>query len=166
MDPCNPSPCGPNSICREVNKHAVCSCKTGFIGTPPSCRPECLISSECALDKACVTQKCVDPCPGTCGENARCQVVTHNPICSCSPGYTGDPFNRCTKIICKLIVCKDFTCIFLVMGFLSFTSWSFVSVACKPIFSSLTVFQRRHFRRHHKIRAYRLLADRTPCVEL
>lgn len=59
------------------------------------CRPECMTSSECALDKACINTKCQDPCPGTCGINARCQVVNHNPICSCSVGFTGDPFVRC-----------------------------------------------------------------------
>lgn len=54
-----------------------------------------MVSSECTQDKACINQKCSDPCPGTCGLQARCQVVNHNPICSCSPGYTGDPFTRC-----------------------------------------------------------------------
>ncbi|KAG8232833.1 hypothetical protein J437_LFUL013159, partial [Ladona fulva] len=94
-EPCNPSPCGPNSICREVDGHAVCSCMTGFIGSPPTCHPECVSSAECPLQQACLGQKCRDPCPGTCGQNARCQVVNHNPICSCSPGMTGDPFVRC-----------------------------------------------------------------------
>ena len=100
-NPCQPSPCGPNSQCREVNNHAVCSCLTGFIGSPPSCRPECMVSSDCAQDKACIKQKCIDPCPGTCGLNARCQVVNHNPICSCAPGFTGDPFIRCHKVTSK-----------------------------------------------------------------
>lgn len=97
IDPCQPSPCGPNSHCRQIDQHAVCSCKTNFIGTPPNCKPECVVSSECAQDKACVNQKCNDPCPGTCGINARCQVVNHNAICSCSPGYSGDPFIKCIK---------------------------------------------------------------------
>lgn len=98
IDPCVPSPCGPNSQCRELNDHAVCSCLSSYIGTPPSCRPECVVSSECSQNKACVNQKCSDPCIGTCGLNTRCQVVNHNPICSCSPGYTGDPFASCNKI--------------------------------------------------------------------
>lgn len=76
----------------------MCSCLNGYIGTPPSCRPECVVSSECSQNKACVNQKCVDPCIGTCGLNTRCQVVNHNPICSCSPGFTGDPFASCHKI--------------------------------------------------------------------
>lgn len=93
--PCSPSPCGPYSECRQVNSHAVCSCQKGYVGSPPACKPECMVSSECAQNKACVHQKCVDPCPGTCGLNARCQVVSHNPICSCPPGHSGDPFIRC-----------------------------------------------------------------------
>lgn len=97
VDPCEPSPCGPYSQCRVVNGHAVCSCQANYIGTPPTCRPECMISADCAQDKACINQKCQDPCPGTCGINARCQVVNHNPICSCSPGFTGDPFIRCVQ---------------------------------------------------------------------
>lgn len=96
-NPCIPSPCGPYSECRQVDDHAVCSCQKNYIGSPPACRPECMVSSECPQDKACIRQKCVDPCPGTCSPDARCQVVNHNPICSCPPGYTGDPFTRCIK---------------------------------------------------------------------
>lgn len=40
-------------------------------------------------------QKCQDPCPGSCGFNANCNVYNHNPICSCIEGYTGDPFTSC-----------------------------------------------------------------------
>lgn len=92
-----PSPCGFNSQCRELNEHAVCSCVPDMIGAPPNCRPECILSSECGQEKSCINQKCKDPCPGVCGQNARCQVVNHNPICSCSIGYHGDPFVRCLK---------------------------------------------------------------------
>lgn len=94
-NPCQPSPCGFNSQCRELNNHAVCSCLPDFIGAPPNCRPECVVSSECSQDKSCINQKCKDPCPGTCGQNARCHVVNHNPICSCENGFEGDPFFRC-----------------------------------------------------------------------
>lgn len=96
-NPCVPTPCGPNSQCRNVNDHAVCSCLSNYIGAPPNCRPECVVSSECALDRSCINMKCKDPCPGTCGQNARCQVVNHNAICSCNLGYVGDPFVRCLK---------------------------------------------------------------------
>lgn len=102
-NPCVPSPCGPNSICKSINSQAVCSCVPGFIGMPPSCRPECIMSSECPLHQACVNQKCIDPCPGTCGLNTNCQVINHNPICICQQGYTGDPFTKCF-VICKLLL--------------------------------------------------------------
>lgn len=75
----------------------MCSCSSGYIGSPPNCKPECLVSTDCAQDKACLNQKCVDPCPGTCGLNARCTVVNHNPICSCPIKYIGDPFVRCIE---------------------------------------------------------------------
>ncbi|XP_046680366.1 delta-like protein 4 [Homalodisca vitripennis] len=96
-NPCVPSPCGQYSMCRAVNGHAVCSCQPNYIGSPPSCRPECMVSADCPQNRACINQKCADPCPGTCGLNARCQVVNHNPICSCAPGFTGDPFARCVQ---------------------------------------------------------------------
>lgn len=98
-NPCNPGPCGPNSQCREINGQAVCSCVPSYIGSPPLCRPECVLSSECPINQACSNQKCRDPCPGTCGINARCEVVSHNPICSCPPQFSGDPFIRCTPIV-------------------------------------------------------------------
>lgn len=97
-NPCNPSPCGPNSQCREINGQAVCSCVPGYIGSPPSCRPECVVSAECPQNEACSNQKCRDPCPGTCGIGARCEVINHNPICTCPPRYTGNPFVRCQPI--------------------------------------------------------------------
>lgn len=98
QNPCQPSPCGPNSQCREVNQQAVCSCIQGFIGSPPNCRPECTSNSECPLSQACLNQKCRDPCPGTCGRNARCTVVNHNPFCTCPDRHTGNPFISCTLI--------------------------------------------------------------------
>lgn len=101
-DPCNPSPCGPNSQCKQVNGQGVCSCLPNYIGSPPGCRPECVVSSECPQNRACLNQKCVDPCPGPCGLNTRCEVINHSPICSCRQGFTGDPFSRCFTIPRKL----------------------------------------------------------------
>lgn len=94
-NPCVPSPCGSYSDCHVVQGHPVCSCLSQYYGSPPNCRPECTISSECAPDKSCINQQCVDPCPGVCGINAMCRAVNHNPICSCMYGYVGDPFVRC-----------------------------------------------------------------------
>lgn len=97
VNPCQPSPCGPYSQCRVSQQHAVCSCSPTYVGAPPSCRPECVVSTDCAQDKACVNQRCIDPCPGTCGQNTRCVVVGHNPICSCQLNFVGDPFVSCQR---------------------------------------------------------------------
>lgn len=93
--PCRPSPCGPNSQCRELNGQAVCSCLELYIGLPPNCRPECVLSTECSTEQACINQRCQDPCPGTCGINAECRVRNHSPLCQCRRGFTGDAFTRC-----------------------------------------------------------------------
>lgn len=98
INPCQPSPCGPNSQCREQNSQAICSCLPEFSGQPPNCRPECITSLECPLDKACMQRKCVDPCPGVCGQNAYCLVRNHAPLCSCEAGLTGNPFVRCLPL--------------------------------------------------------------------
>lgn len=97
-DPCSPSPCGPNSICQVKQGRPVCSCNTNYIGSPPYCRPECVMSQECPPNKACISEKCQNPCDHICGSNAKCDVVNHTPICSCLPGYEGDAFIGCTKV--------------------------------------------------------------------
>lgn len=90
-----PSPCGPNSECRPVGENPSCSCLSNYIGNPPNCRPECSINSECLSNLACIREKCIDPCPGSCGTNAKCNVINHIPICTCLEEYTGDPFIFC-----------------------------------------------------------------------
>lgn len=95
---CIPNPCGPNSQCQIQNGNIACSCLPDFIGSPPTCRPECVLSSECPSQLACINQKCRDPCPGSCGANANCRVVNHIPICTCNEGFTGDPFSLCSPI--------------------------------------------------------------------
>lgn len=95
MNPCQPTPCGPNSECRVRGDSPACTCLEGHVGAPPNCRPECTINPECPSERACINQKCRDPCPGSCGANALCQVINHSPVCTCTEGYTGDPFSGC-----------------------------------------------------------------------
>lgn len=94
-DPCYPSPCGLNAQCSNLNNQAKCTCLPEFMGTPPSCRPECTSNDDCSNNLACVNQKCRDPCPGSCGFNANCIVTLHIPNCQCPNGTTGDPFRMC-----------------------------------------------------------------------
>ena len=72
-----------------------------MIGSPPNCRPECVVNSDCSQELACISRKCQDPCPGLCGINAYCRVRNHVPICVCNQGYQGDPFSRCNRITSK-----------------------------------------------------------------
>ena len=94
-NPCTPSPCGPSSQCQVLSGQAQCGCLPNMIGSAPNCRPECLVSSDCPPLSACINQKCVDPCPGTCASNADCRVINHSPICNCASGFTGDGFKDC-----------------------------------------------------------------------
>lgn len=97
QNPCVPSPCGPFATCRESGYANVptCTCLENYIGSPPNCRPECTVDSECNSDRACLRQKCRDPCLGSCGIGAQCLVVNHMAVCLCPKGYTGDAFANC-----------------------------------------------------------------------
>lgn len=98
-NPCNPSPCGANAICKERNGVGSCTCLPEYFGDPyTNCRPECVTNSDCPRDKACINNKCSNPCPGVCGINAECTVSNHAPSCTCIPGYTGNPLSSCHLI--------------------------------------------------------------------
>lgn len=95
---CSRNPCGVNAMCQEtIGGRPVCSCPPGHSGNPLSyCRrAECLDHTECRGDMACRNGNCVNPCAGTCGSNANCDVRNHVPVCSCPVGYNGDPFSQC-----------------------------------------------------------------------
>lgn len=97
--PCEPSPCGINAICKEQNNAGSCTCLPNYIGNPyEGCRPECINDSECPSIHACINNRCQNPCVGTCGRNAECQVANHLPVCHCNAGYTGDPFRYCSPV--------------------------------------------------------------------
>lgn len=94
-DPCNPSPCGPNANCLN----GACTCLPEYQGDPyRGCRPECILNTDCSKDKTCVRNRCKDPCPGTCGQNAECVVINHIPMCNCLTGYEGNAFTLCSLV--------------------------------------------------------------------
>lgn len=96
MSPCKPSPCGFNAVCKEQHGAGSCTCLLDYIGNPyEGCRPECVVDTDCISTLACIQSKCQDPCPGTCGQFAECQVINHRPTCTCIPGYSGNPFQYC-----------------------------------------------------------------------
>lgn len=101
-DPCIPSPCGPNAICQKRGNTVVCTCPPDLLGDPTSvsgCRPECVLSSDCPGDKACINTKCVNPCSrSVCGFGADCTVINHSPLCSCPHPKAGNPFIECHDV--------------------------------------------------------------------
>ena len=115
--PCTPSPCGPNSECRERNGAGACYCHVGYEGNPydsaKGCRRECESNLDCSNKLSCVRFKCVDPCVGTCGIMAECNVENHVPDCKCPYGYNGDPFYQCKPVPLTrkntFMFCIDFT---------------------------------------------------------
>lgn len=107
VDPCIPSPCGSNAVCKEFNGAGSCTCLPNYIGNPyEGCRPECILNSDCPANLACINTKCRDPCPGSCGRNALCQVINHLPVCNCYPGYTGNAFLYCSPMEIGAIYCE------------------------------------------------------------
>ncbi|XP_077299152.1 asperous [Arctopsyche grandis] len=96
VNPC--SQCGINAECETVRSHvATCKCPKGYFGDPyRSCQAECVTNSDCPNYKpSCVYNQCVDPCKGSCGHQANCQLRGATPICSCPKDMTGDPFVSC-----------------------------------------------------------------------
>lgn len=101
-----PSPCGLNSKCQIANDAPLCTCLSEYIGEPPNCRPECVSNGECSTQLACINQKCRDPCPGSCGINSECRVISHASMCVCIAGFEGDPFVQCNpkQSKCAIVV--------------------------------------------------------------
>lgn len=100
LNPCMPSPCGTNTECNVQQNAGSCSCLANYIGNPyEGCRPECVLNSDCPSNLACIGSRCTDPCPGTCGQNARCHVLNHSPTCLCIEQFTGNPLIRCQQIL-------------------------------------------------------------------
>jgi len=64
----------------------------------PAPQPECTKDPECRLDKACIQQRCENPCTGlTCGINAECKVRNHRALCICKRGFEGNPQTICEE---------------------------------------------------------------------
>lgn len=98
INPCNPSPCGSNAICHN----GECTCLPEYHGDPYfACRPECVLNSDCPVNKACLHNKCIDPCVNMCGINAECNIYNHIAVCSCPDGMVGDAFAECKFVKSK-----------------------------------------------------------------
>lgn len=107
-EPCRElQPCNRPADCQVVNslpvRTMICVCPSGYISSGSgTCKPaaplldvSCAADSECAEDKSCIRGMCRDPC--RCGPNADCRVKDHKPVCSCLPGFDGNPELECVK---------------------------------------------------------------------
>ena len=74
----------------------VCACPDGYHATEdggcdvlPPIKTGCEADDECDSPLACINAICKDPC--ACGRNAQCDIREHRPVCTCKPGFYGDP---------------------------------------------------------------------------
>ena len=106
QNPCTAiEPCTAPAECRVLPNYSVrsmvCVCPSGYISSGSgTCKPiiinaDCRRDSDCTPEKACINALCKDPC--ACGTNAVCNIRDHKPICSCLPGYDGNPEAHCVK---------------------------------------------------------------------
>ena len=127
-------------------------------GIPPSCRPECVSSSECELSKACKNNRCVNPCSdANCGINSNCRVISHAPICTCKEKYQGDPFVRCYPEERKsfFLLINSFFHHILYSIYVLFSSKSYVQL-CPNQMTFLLI----HVSHHHVVNFHNVEKDR------
>ena len=116
LDPCLlDNVCAPTAICRVINHDGSCTCPPGYIGDPmvlctpkqepiPELVVECEVDADCPSGRACINQKCVNPCYelNPCDATAVCSVVDTVPfrtmICSCREGWVPDSDRSCVPI--------------------------------------------------------------------
>ena len=74
-------------------------CCTLLLSCPdPPPQPECTRDPDCPEDLACISEHCLDPCSAkTCGKYAACSVKKHTAVCTCLPGFIGDPASVCRE---------------------------------------------------------------------
>lgn len=104
--------CGPEQQCTVFDslplRTIICTCPTDTITNergqcvPPPIRQAdgCEIDADCPNTDKCLRGQCEQACRiERCGVNAQCEANAHRAVCSCAPGYTGNPFVECSS--CK-----------------------------------------------------------------
>jgi hypothetical protein len=96
------SSCGEKATCYGANHRAICQCPPGLIGNP---RISCILvgcrsNTECPGNRACINNKCEDPCASTnpCDTPAECKVFNHAVECACPPGAVSDGKMGCMTV--------------------------------------------------------------------
>lgn len=93
--------CGRGAECLAQNHRANCMCPAGTQGNPlVSCvTGVCQYNEDCRDDEACdrLNRVCRKVCDSdSCAETAICEGRAHQPVCSCRPGTSGNPYVECS----------------------------------------------------------------------
>lgn len=87
VNPCDGNVCGPNSLCKIINRKVTCSCPVKFIPVPSGPQDGCLkIVASCTTDLDCGDEVCF---------NGQCRAVCRNNE-DCSAG------ERCLEKMCMI----------------------------------------------------------------
>lgn len=96
INPCFDDSCGENAECLPKDHGIECRCFEGYHGNPYTICDQiigCRSNTDCAQSEACLNGQCTSPCQ--CGSYATCEVLNHEPLCKCPPGYQGNPAIAC-----------------------------------------------------------------------
>ena len=74
-----------------------CCILTELFFSAAQAQPQCRVDSDCRDPDRCVQGSCQLACRvDQCGVNAQCDSQHHRAVCSCPPGYVGNPHIECT----------------------------------------------------------------------
>lgn len=102
--------CAPDQQCRVLDtlplRTIMCQCppdtvvdQIGRCAVIVSTNPQCKSDNDCNTEEKCINGNCMEACRfDRCGVNALCKSFSHQAICTCAEGYTGNPHYECTNI--------------------------------------------------------------------
>lgn len=114
--------CSCGQTCYRGKCRSTCttnSCQSGQLCQNGACMPGCKANSDCAVDRSCINNQCVDPCATekVCGRGAVCKVADHHALCLCPDGFRGEPSQECVSFECQTNddcesskICDDGSC--------------------------------------------------------
>lgn len=104
-----------------LTDHYWLACPSSDIAPTPI--PGCASDLACPENKVCYNRECKDPCDlaNPCAARAKCLTQAHRPICTCDPGYTGNPYSLCSLDVISKMTAFYLLCVCHVVP--SFSFW-------------------------------------------